>query len=173
MRKLLLISFFQFCFIAGVMAANSTEDALLQTEISNIKNPKLNVYSAGQPTKAQLKQAKESGVKHIVNLRPRSEQDWDEKAYVNSLGMRYHHIPVAGPEDINQENAAKLEMALAKNRGEPILVHCASGNRVGALVALNEGVEHQDIDAAITTGKQWGLTRLEPVVREKLKELVE
>ena len=48
------------------------------------------------------------------------------------------------------------------------LVHCASGNRVGALIALQHGLESGDVDAAIAEGKRWGLTRLEPVVRNAL-----
>ncbi|NMH61344.1 fused DSP-PTPase phosphatase/NAD kinase-like protein [Alteromonas ponticola] len=172
LHKFFLITFLQLLLVTGVHAANERNDAILSSEIPNIVNPAPNVYSSGQPSEEQFQQMKTQGIKHVVNLRPDAEQDWDEKSYVESLGMQYHHIPVAGEADINLDNAAKLDMLLAKHSGEPIVVHCASGNRVGALVALNEGDEHQDIDAAITTGKQWGLTRLEPVVRDKLQKMI-
>ncbi|MCW8092533.1 protein tyrosine phosphatase family protein [Alteromonas sp. ASW11-130] len=168
-HKILLIALLQLSFIVSTHATDTNKNAILASDISNITNPVPQVYSSGQPNKEQLKLMKELGVKHIINLRPTAEQHWDEQAFVESMGMSYYNIPVEGAEDINLDNAGKLEMLLAKHSGESILVHCASGNRVGALVALNEGDEHKDIEAAIATGKQWGLTRLEPVVREKLE----
>jgi hypothetical protein len=49
------------------------------------------------------------------------------------------------------------------------MVHCASGNRVGALLALRanrlEGASPED---ALELGLDAGLTRLEPAVREAL-----
>jgi hypothetical protein len=50
-----------------------------------------------------------------------------------------------------------------------VLLHCASANRVGALLALREawhrGAEPQ---AALAVGIEAGLTGLEPATREKL-----
>ncbi len=169
LQRFFLLGLIQCLFIAGVSAAN-IDDAILQSDIPNIANPEMKFYASGQPTKQQLKLAKEQGVKHVVNLRPSSEQDWDEKAFVESLGMSYYHIPVDGAQGINHENAAKLDQILTQHKGEATLVHCASGNRVGALIALKEGSGSGDINSAIATGKKWGLTRLEPVVREKLSQ---
>jgi protein tyrosine phosphatase (PTP) superfamily phosphohydrolase (DUF442 family) len=53
---------------------------------------------------------------------------------------------------------------------EPVLLHCASGNRVGALIALGTRLKGAETEAAIAKGKQWGLTGLEPIVRGKLKK---
>ena len=82
--------------------------------------------------------------------------------------MQYHSIPVADANDITPANAEKLKQTLQSMGSEPALVHCASGNRVGALIALQHGLESGDVDAAIAEGKRWGLTRLEPVVRNAL-----
>ena len=52
----------------------------------------------------------------------------------------------------------------------PLLVHCASSNRVGALRALTASAHGEALESAITTGKTWGLTGLEPAVRTKLSQ---
>jgi hypothetical protein len=46
------------------------------------------------------------------------------------------------------------------------VIACASGNRVGALLALREfWLEDAEPEAALALGKAAGLTRLEPSVR--------
>jgi protein tyrosine phosphatase (PTP) superfamily phosphohydrolase (DUF442 family) len=52
---------------------------------------------------------------------------------------------------------------------EPVLVHCGSANRVGALIALSEFSETGDLDKALEAGRAAGLTRLEGTVREVLE----
>ena len=129
------------------------------------------MFASGQPTQEQMQVLASSGVKHIINLRPHSEQDWDEKAYVESLGMQYHNIPVAGANDVTLDNANQLNALLTSLEGQPLLVHCASSNRVGALRALIAGTkDRQSPDNAVNIGKNWGLSSLEPAVRSTLSE---
>ena len=138
--------------------------------VKNMANPAGNVFTGGQPTKAQLKTLAERGVKHVINLRPADEQSWNEAEYAQSLGLNYHSIPVAGADDITAVNAGLLQSTLTQIGDDVVLLHCASGNRVGALVALNEGLKTGDIDAAINTGRKWGLGGLAPAVKDKLGE---
>lgn len=145
-----------------------SSEAALASGTNNIANPAENIFTSGQPSREEFAALAELGVKHVVNLRPQPEQDWDEAAYASSLGMQYHSIPVADANDITPANAEKLKQTLQSMGSEPALVHCASGNRVGALIALQHGLESGDVDAAIAEGKRWGLTRLEPVVRNAL-----
>lgn len=152
-------------------AQNVDSNAIKSAEILNLSNPQANVFASGQPTQEQLQLLASSGVKHIINLRPSSEQDWDEAAYVKSLGMEYHNIPVAGADGVSTDNAKQLNDLLGALDGQPLLVHCASSNRVGALRALTAGQTNgASLESAIATGKSWGLTSLEPLVRTKLSE---
>lgn len=51
----------------------------------------------------------------------------------------------------------------------PVALACASGNRVGVLLAARAfWFDGASPDQALTLGKQAGLTRLEPVVRSLL-----
>ena len=63
------------------------------------------------------------------------------------------------------------DVALLHRAGvTPVLVHCGSGNRVGALLALQKSQEGADVEAAVAYGKEGGLTRLEEHVRKLLQE---
>ena len=82
--------------------------------------------------------------------------------------MDYINLPVVGRDGISFENAGKLSEILDRYDA-PVLVHCGSSNRVGALVALGASLDGADDNAAIEAGREAGLTRLEGVVRERLE----
>lgn len=128
------------------------------------------ITSAGQPNAAALAVFRDSGYVAIIDLRDESEdRGFDEIAAVESLGMSYVPFPIASDEDINFDTAKQLSTLIGSQDG-PVLVHCTSGNRVGALLALIASLEGADDAAAIVAGKEGGLTRLEDVVRERLGE---
>lgn len=140
------------------------------TNIKNLAAHNNLVFSAAQPSTEQFKQLSDAKVKHVINLRASDEQNWDEGALVNSLGMNYHAIPIAGAQDVNIDNAKQLASLLAQLKGESVVVHCASSNRVGALMAISAHQQGADIESAIKTGKQWGMASLEPVVRKVMND---
>lgn len=152
----------------AAQAEPGNETSLDSLELVNGQHPAPNIITGGQPTPEQLHAMQKAGVKHVINLRTDGEQDWDEAALVKSLGMQYHAIPVAGAAGVNKDNAAALNALLQSLGDDPVVLHCASGNRVGALVALSAAEDGATVDAAIAKGKNWGMTRLEGLVREKL-----
>lgn len=134
--------------------------------IANLKQPTANIFTSGQPTKAQLAELQRLGIKHVISLRSVDELAWSESEYVTQLKMAYHSIPVSGISGITDKNAIALNQLLNKIGNEPVLLHCASSNRVGALIALQTFQENgKDIDGAIAEAKRWGLTGLETIVR--------
>lgn len=129
------------------------------------------LYSAGQPTEAELAALARKGVRTIINLRHPSEaNDFDEAATAAAAGLRYVAIPVAGAADLTPETVARFGRELAQARAcGPVLVHCASSNRVGALIALEQAwVQGQSADVALAAGRAAGLAGLEPAVVERL-----
>jgi len=88
--------------------------------------------TAGQPTVEQLSGLKDEGVRSVLNLRPASEYDAGaEEARVRQLGMAYYNIPVDGAnmQDSQVEEFLRLSDDAAN---QPMFIHCASANRVGA-----------------------------------------
>ena len=53
---------------------------------------------------------------------------------------------------------------------KPVLLHCSSSNRVGALLALRAKENGADDQAALDLGVSSGLAGLKPVVEKKLAE---
>lgn len=131
--------------------------------------PRPGLYTGGQPSPADWAALKAQGVTMVVNLRPDAEMAGrNEAAEVAAAGMAYIGIPVAGADAVNADNARRL-WTLLKTSDRPVFVHCASGNRAGALLAI--GAAHSGgmtPEAALEFGRQAGLTSLEPVVRERL-----
>ena len=128
------------------------------------------ITSSGQPDQAALEVFNESGYAAIIDLRGENEnRGIDEKAAVESLGLDYVLFPIVGRNDISFENAAELDK-LIESYDAPVLIHCGSGNRVGALLALRQSLNGADDEAAVAYGKEGGLTGLEVVVRERLSE---
>lgn len=137
--------------------------------LPNLKIPREGVYSCGQPSPEQLEGLKAAGVKTIVDLRAPGENDWDERAAVEALGMAYQQIPIGGPGDISEENARRLSQIMEDEASIPVLIHCGSGNRVGALYALKKyHCDECEGEAAVEAGRDAGLTQLEPFVRQCL-----
>lgn len=143
---------------------------VVKIEIPNVCYPAPGLCTGGQPPAEQLRSAQAQGVRTVINLRPASEAvDFDEPALAAELGLRYIHLPISGAPDITVDNAKKLAAALQQAGDAPVLVHCASGNRVGALFALKaRAVDGLAPEAALAFGKTAGLTGLEPVVRAQL-----
>jgi uncharacterized protein (TIGR01244 family) len=129
------------------------------------------VWSGGQPTAEQIAEAASSGFRTVINLRAPTEPGYEwERAAVERGGMLYVHIPVDGAAGLTRENVDRLDAALraASERG-PVLLHCASGNRIGAMLALREAWLRGAAPAtALDVGRAAGLTKLEPAVRELL-----
>ncbi len=128
------------------------------------------ILSAGQPDAAALQVFAKSGYVAVIDLRGAGEdRGIDEQAEVEALNMQYVTLPITGDAAINFENAEKLDRIIA-GLDAPVLVHCGSGNRVGALLALRHRLAGADDEAALELGKSAGLTSLEPVVRRRLTE---
>lgn len=143
---------------------------VLELGIPNAKQVEEHLYSSGKLSPEQLAALPAAGIGRVVCLQPASESGtgWEE-AQAPELGLSFARIPIAGEADFNEENARRLAAELDAEPHQPTLVYCASGNRVGALLALEayfvEGLEPK---AALQRGKQAGMTRAEPAVRKLL-----
>ncbi len=142
----------------------------LAIDIPNAMRPWEGVLTGGQPTVEQIEAAARAGFRTIVNLRtPGEKGSWDEAAKVAELGLRYEAIPIAGADGLTAENATRLAEVVADPEARPVMVHCASGNRVGGLFAMKAfHVDGEDAERALAIGRESGLTRMEDVVRERL-----
>lgn len=142
----------------------------LQAAIPGLREPRVGLYTAGQPASGAWDAVAQRGITTVINLRPDGEMAGrDEAAEVAAAGMAYRHLPVAGAGDVNDANAEQLRRLIEQAPG-PVLVHCASGNRVGALLALGAADDGEMTpEEAIAFGRDAGLASLESRVREVLE----
>ena len=135
--------------------------------LPNGSQPLPDLVTGGQPSLAQLAAARDAGYLTVINLRPDSEPG-AKRQEVEGLGLDYVSIPVAGKSGLTKEKAIELAWAL-EEATSPVLLHCGSGNRVGALLALQAYYnENENPEAALELGLSAGLTSLEPEVRRIL-----
>ena len=141
--------------------------------IPNARTPQLDLLTGGQPSEAQLLEAQTAGYQTVINLRGVGEPGTDvEPLILEKVGLAYVHIPINGPADITVEKAKELDAALQTAAG-PVVVHCARGNRVGALFALKAfHLQGQSLEDAINVGRASGMTQMEPMVRQLLERAV-
>lgn len=138
----------------------------------NLKHPTATHWTSGQPSPEQLAGVRAAGITHIINLRPPTEDaGFDETATLAQLGLHYTVLPVAGPAGLTLENVRKFDALLGEAGSTPTLIHCASGNRVGALMALRAGWLHgASPEAALQIGADYGLTAMMPAVAALLAQ---
>ena len=101
---------------------------------------------SAQPNQEDFTWLKEQGVTDVFNFRTMSppEINFDEKAEVERLGMRYHHIPSATrkPSKKNVETfMGIINEVISKNgRGH---MHCKAGvDRTGMYACIYKTIKH-------------------------------
>lgn len=124
------------------------------------------LYFSDQPDAEALRIAKENGVTTVINLRePSEELDWDEQAEAKRLGLKYLSIPVSRKADsLNSQAMTAISAAVRQQAGDPVLLHCSSGNRAAAWLAVHLVEDHgTSQQLAIDVAREAGLT-YEPLV---------
>ncbi len=116
------------------------------------------VYLAGQPSADDFAIAKKEGIKTVINLRTPGEMRFDEKGVLKGLGLEYHYLPFAAPDSLKDEIFEKSLKVLGDKKKQPVLLHCASANRVGAIWLVHRVLtDNVPIDKALKEAKEVGL----------------
>jgi protein tyrosine phosphatase (PTP) superfamily phosphohydrolase (DUF442 family) len=154
--------------LATACSAPSPDQAL--ANLPNVSFPAPHRVAAGALQAGDLPALQAAGVREVINLRAASETpDFDEAAAVQGAGIDYRHLLIRGPQDLTRGNVLAFDKLLGDAGDGLTVVHCASSNRVGAMIALRAAlVDGASTDAALAEGRRWGLKSLEPQVRERL-----
>ncbi len=137
--------------------------------LPNARQPLDHVVTGGQPTQSQVGSLIDTGFERFISLRPTSENGagWEEAGLGD--GATFTRIPIAGAADLTRENVEALDALLSEAGDDDTVLYCASGNRVGALLALRAAwLQDMPAPEALELGRASGLTRLEPAVKKLL-----
>jgi uncharacterized protein (TIGR01244 family) len=156
--------------LSAALLAGPDETTADWPEIEGAKTPAANRMISGQPSPAELVRIRESGVTHVVNARDIGEfEAWDQAELIETLGMTYHRVPIGDTDDLDLEAVRSFDRILSDIGDERALLHCASGNRIGALFALRAAwLQGRNTEEAIDIGQAHGLTGLSSTVRRLL-----
>ena len=157
----------RFAFLLSTLLVGCASFAAHATDFAQ---PQPGLHTGGQPSQDDLARLKSEGVRTVIDLRgPQEDRGYDEAAAAEALGLRYVRLPIDGAAGISEANARTLDRLLRQDPGTTLL-HCASGNRAGALLALVRArVQGAPVDDALRFGRDAGLTSLEPAVRAALE----
>ena len=166
MRRLLLV--LALAIIAFAAAAATPDETL--RNLPNVSFPAPDRIASGHLQAGDLPALQSAGVRTVIDLSVDSETpDFDEAAAIQRAGIAYHNLPIHGVGDLDAAHVARFDRLLADAGTSRTLVHCASSNRVGAMIALRAAtIQGQSIEAALAEGRRWGLKSLAPAVRERL-----
>jgi len=155
------------CSLAGAVPAGESPLASLPRHVALDQHR----HVSGQPTVEAIAQLKSAGITTVIDLRPDQETpDLDEKAAAEKAGLRYLVLPISGATDLSPENVTRFDQLLKQTASENVLIHCASGNRVGAMLALQaRWVQGKSAEESLAIGKAAGMTGLTGDVQKLLE----
>lgn len=118
---------------------------VVDLEVAGVRNLHQagSIYTAGQHDEAGLRALQERGVRTVVNLRfPAETPDMDQGALAEELGLAWESRSFNSPETMTDELIAEVCASLSDESKHPLLLHCASANRVGAIWYVHRMLDH-------------------------------
>lgn len=116
--------------------------------------------TAAQPKDSAFAKLAENGYRSVLSLRTGSEgvDTAHEKELVEKSGLRFINIPVVSSAP-KPEQVAEFINAVKNKDNQPMLIHCASANRVGAFWMIYRVVDQGWAeDKALEEATHIGLT---------------
>ncbi|GAA0320207.1 beta-lactamase hydrolase domain-containing protein [Psychrobacter aestuarii] len=149
--------------------ATTDSGVVLSEVLSPYYRPADNTIVCGALDKDKVQALADAGVELVINLQPEDELTFDEAAAVQEAGMIYAALPIRGEDDLKQVVMLEFDKLLRQYHDKKMVLHCKSGNRVGAAIALRAGwLRGRKIETALERGQQHGLTGLQEVVHQRL-----
>ena len=126
--------------------------------VSNYTRVDATVACAGATPVGAIPELKKNGFASMINFRT-PEEDGAEidasKAAAAKAGLEYIHIPFRTP---TPEHADAFLKAVADPANQPVYIHCASANRVGAMWLIKRvKLDGWDVERATKEAETIGL----------------
>ncbi|MEO1149668.1 MAG: sulfur transferase domain-containing protein [Pseudomonadota bacterium] len=140
----------------------------VSSDILNYTRAAPNVGTAGKLVGNGVAEAQQLGFKLIIDLRRPDEGGVAEEiAEASRLGIAYENVPLA-KDATAWDQVERIEALIADRSNYPVLIHCGSANRAGAVWALYRTRQGVPNLIAIEEGRTVGLKSREVQVRELL-----
>ena len=153
----------------GRLASAQIPESMQATLITNYRVVRPGLATGGKPSPEALGRLKEQGFKTVVDLRTEAEGTAEEKQAVLAQGLRYVAVPIS-PATFSAADVAAVAKVLKDPAAAPVLLHCASANRVGAVWAVMQVQQGLPLEEAEAAGQVIGLTS--PAMVEAMRRVV-
>lgn len=108
--------------------------------MSNFRKIDDDIFIGPQPTAQDLQEAKQQGVKTVIDFRMPAETTASNELLTKNAGLGYTNIPV-NKADLSSAQIGQLAQVMNSREG-PFLLHCATGARAALLLLLNQARQH-------------------------------
>lgn len=147
---------FAFPIVLGTVVSVRAEVPDQVAGIVNYKRLHQGLAAGGTLSPEALRELKAMGFKTIVDLRTEDEGTAQERAAVEQLGLRYVSVPVT-PATLSLEDVKLVARVLGDAAAAPVLLHCASSNRVGGVYGVVQVLDGKSLPEAEAAAREAGL----------------
>jgi len=143
--------------LAAVAAWSQIPESVGPESIPNYRVIRPGLAVGGQPSPQALARLKEMGFRTVVNLRTEQEGGKDEEKAVRAAGLAYVWVPVSAAT-FSAADVDAVARVVDDPDSSPVLLHCASSNRSGAVWAVLQARRGRPIEDAEADGRAAGLS---------------
>ena len=143
--------------LAAVSAAEAGEVPKTVEGIARYHVVRPDLAVSGELSPEAQKRLGDLGFRTVIDLRTEREGTAAEAARVREQGLRYVSVPVT-PETLTEKDVETVAAILDDPAAGPVLLHCASANRAGGLLAAVLARKGKSLDEAEAEGVKAGLT---------------
>src|SRR5213080_852336 len=148
--------------VAGAVSALAQEVTKSTVPgVTNFARLETTVACGGATKPEAVPEIKKMGFASIINLRLPSEAGANvegEAAAAKTAGINFYNIPFSG-QSPDPKVADQFLDTVTNKSNEPAYIHCAAGNRAGAMWMIKRlVVDHWGTDKAFTEATALGLT---------------
>jgi uncharacterized protein (TIGR01244 family) len=147
-----------FVVLGPLAAAGARAETPQQAPgIANYKRVHAGLAAGGTVSPEAMRELKAMGFQTVIDLRTEAEGTLQERAAVEALGLRYVSIPVTAAS-LSVADVRAVAGVLRDPKAGPVLMHCASSNRVGAMYGAVQRLEGKTPAEAEAAAREAGLT---------------
>lgn len=114
----------------------------------NVQQISPGVYTAGVLNPDKTGEMASSGIDAVINLRYPKESKYNEGPYIENAGIKYVSFPVGGGVP-SPDTVQRFSSIVDSFADQKLVVHCASGNRVGIIWAAHLLDQGMPLDSAL------------------------
>ncbi|MGZ5429585.1 MAG: fused DSP-PTPase phosphatase/NAD kinase-like protein [Thermoanaerobaculia bacterium] len=141
---------------AFLAAAAEIPETLKPEQALNYRRAGAALATAGKPSAETLARLKELGFRTAIDLRQPAEGVEAARKAVEEQGLKFVSVPIS-PATFRVDDAKRVAAILDDVKSAPVLLFCASSNRVGGVIAVVERMRGRSKEQALAEGKKAGL----------------